>query len=77
MIGLFFVKNKGDTVTNYTQATACDTKRFAKFFHAMLDRGVYLAPSQYEALFLSLAHDEKTIEQTIHFAAAGFEAVVE
>ena len=77
MIGMFLVKEKGQPVTSYTQATACDTKRFAKFFHAMLDRGVYLAPSQYEALFLSLAHDEKMIEQTIDSAAAGFEAVVE
>jgi len=65
MLGLFFVKNGGDVVTDYAQATGCDTQRFAKFFHAMLDGGVYLAPSQYEALFLSLAHDDKAVEQTI------------
>src|SRR5205823_5933856 len=57
MIGMFFVKEKGQPVTDYAQATASDTQRFAKFFHAMLERGVYLAPSQYETLFLSLAHD--------------------
>jgi glutamate-1-semialdehyde 2,1-aminomutase len=76
MLGLFFVKQKGDAVTNYAQATKCDTERFAKFFRAMLDRGVYLAPSQYEALFVSLAHDEKAIKATIKAAAASFKTLV-
>lgn len=72
MIGLFLVKTPGAPVTNYAQATASDTARFAKFFHAMLDRGVYLAPSQYEALFVSLAHDDDAIKATIKAAKESF-----
>jgi glutamate-1-semialdehyde 2,1-aminomutase len=75
MLGLFFVKNGGDVVTDYAQATGSDTQRFAKFFHAMLDAGVYLAPSQYEALFLSTAHDDKAIDQTIDAASGAFQAL--
>jgi glutamate-1-semialdehyde 2,1-aminomutase len=75
MIGLFFVKHAGDVVTDYAQATVCDTERFAKFFHAMLDGGVYLAPSQYEALFIGLSHDEKAIEQTIRAAANALKSI--
>ena len=59
-------------VTNYTQATASDTKRYAAFFHAMLRRGVYLAPSQFEAAFVSTAHTEQDIDRTIGVAAAAF-----
>ena len=65
------------TVTNYTEATACDTKAFATFFHAMLDGGVYLAPSQFEALFVGLAHDDAAIEATIQAARNAFAAVAE
>jgi glutamate-1-semialdehyde 2,1-aminomutase len=72
MINPFFVAEAGQPVTNYTEATACDTQRFAKFFHAMLDRGVYLPPSQYEAWFVGLAHDDAAIEETIKAAAAAF-----
>jgi glutamate-1-semialdehyde 2,1-aminomutase len=59
-------------VTNYKEATACDTARFAKFFHAMLARGVYLPPSQYEAWFVGCAHDDRAIDATIEAAAASF-----
>jgi glutamate-1-semialdehyde 2,1-aminomutase len=59
-------------VTNYTQATASDTKRYAAFFHAMLRCGVYLAPSQFEAAFVSTAHTEQDIDRTIGVAAAAF-----
>ncbi|MBI1369981.1 MAG: glutamate-1-semialdehyde 2,1-aminomutase [Planctomycetes bacterium] len=52
-------------VKNYDEATASDTKRFASFFGAMLDHGVTLPPSQYEAWFVSLAHDDEAITQTI------------
>jgi glutamate-1-semialdehyde 2,1-aminomutase len=75
MLGLFFVRNAGDVVTDYAQATACDTQRFAKFFHAMLDGGVYLAPSQFEALFISLSHDEEVIEQTVNAARTAFKSI--
>jgi glutamate-1-semialdehyde 2,1-aminomutase len=47
----------------------CDRDRFARYFHGMLDRGVYLAPSQFEAGFLSLAHTEEQINETVAAAA--------
>jgi glutamate-1-semialdehyde 2,1-aminomutase len=75
MIGLFFVKEAGKQVLNFADATDSDTDRFAKFFHAMLDAGVYLAPSQYEALFVGLAHDDEAIERTIDAASKAFRAV--
>jgi glutamate-1-semialdehyde 2,1-aminomutase len=75
MIGLFFVTEPGKPVLNFADATASDTERYAKFFHAMLDQGVYLAPSQYEALFVGLAHDDEAIEKTIDAAAKAFKAV--
>jgi glutamate-1-semialdehyde 2,1-aminomutase len=55
-------------VTDYASAKTCDTKRYAKFFHAMLERGVYLAPSQFEVGFMSLAHSEEDIEATLRAA---------
>jgi glutamate-1-semialdehyde 2,1-aminomutase len=75
MIGLFFVTEPGKPVLNFADATASDTERYAKFFHAMLDQAVYLAPSQYEALFVGLAHDDEAIEKTIDAAAKAFKAV--
>jgi glutamate-1-semialdehyde 2,1-aminomutase len=56
-------------VVDYASAKTSDTKRYAKFFHAMLNRGVYLAPSQFEVGFLSLAHTETDIEETLRAAA--------
>ena len=75
MLCPFFVKESGQQVTNYAEATNCDTERFAKFFHAMLDRGVYLPPSQYEAWFVGLAHDDATIDRTIKAAAGALKAL--
>ena len=46
-------------------AAASDTDRFAKYFHGMLARGVYVAPSQFEALFVSLAHGDEEIDETV------------
>jgi glutamate-1-semialdehyde 2,1-aminomutase len=65
MFGMFFSTEKVDT---YAQALACDTAAFNRFFHAMLERGVYLAPSAFEAGFMSGAHDEATIMATIEAA---------
>ncbi len=62
-------------VTNYEQATACDTKAFSRFFGVMLDEGVVLPPSQFEAWFMSTAHDDAAIEQTIAAAEKAFAAV--
>jgi glutamate-1-semialdehyde 2,1-aminomutase len=71
MITPFFTSNP---VTNYDEATSCDTEAFARFFGAMLDGGVTLPPSQYEAWFLSTAHDEQAIEQTLEAAKPAFAA---
>jgi glutamate-1-semialdehyde 2,1-aminomutase len=75
MIGLFFVKKAGDKVTNYQKATSGDTAAFGKFFHAMLDGEVYLAPSMFEAIFLGTAHTAESIEQTIGAAGVAFKVV--
>ncbi|WP_313401943.1 glutamate-1-semialdehyde 2,1-aminomutase [Stenotrophomonas sp.] len=72
MFGLFFTSEKVET---YAQATACDIKAFNVFFHAMLERGVFLAPSAYEAGFLSSAHDDAVIEATLVAAREAFKVV--
>jgi glutamate-1-semialdehyde 2,1-aminomutase len=77
MLTPFFVRTQGDHVTNFAEATAGDTAAYATFFHAMLDNGVFLAPSQYEAMFVSLAHTDKIIEQTIDAAEIAFKAVAQ
>jgi len=71
MFGLYFA----DAVpANYAQIMATDKARFNAFFHAMLDRGVYLAPSAYEAGFVSAAHDDAVIEATVAAARDAFAA---
>ncbi len=55
-------------VTDWESAKRSDTKRFGEFFHFMLDRGIYLAPSQFEAGFVSTAHTERDIAQTVDTA---------
>ncbi|MGB0561298.1 MAG: glutamate-1-semialdehyde 2,1-aminomutase [Spirulinaceae cyanobacterium] len=62
MFGLFFQANP---VHNYDQAKASDLEKFARYHRGMLEQGVYLAPSQFEAGFTSLAHTDEDIEQTI------------
>ncbi|HXI16608.1 MAG TPA: aspartate aminotransferase family protein, partial [Chloroflexota bacterium] len=52
-------------VTDYASAKRSDTARYARFFHAMLDRGIYVAPSQFEAAFVSLAHTDTDIDATL------------
>lgn len=56
-------------VRNYTEARRSDTGRYARYFHAMLERGVYLAPSQFEAAFVSLAHTEADLDEAARAAA--------
>ena len=63
MFGLFFSAEA--KVENFQQATQCDVERFKKFFHAMLDEGIYLAPSAYEAGFVSSAHTDRDIKNTL------------
>jgi glutamate-1-semialdehyde 2,1-aminomutase len=67
MFGLFFTHEK---VHSYAQATAADTALFNRFFHGMLERGVYLAPSAFEAGFLSSAHSDEDIAATLDAARA-------
>lgn len=55
-------------VTDYVSAKMADTQQYARFFHGMLESGIYLAPSQFEALFISLAHTESQVSQTIESA---------
>lgn len=57
---------------NFAEVKECDAKKFATFFHAMLSRGIYLAPSMFEAGFISAAHTPKIIEETITAARAAF-----
>ncbi len=64
-----------DPVTDWTTADKSDRNLFGKFFHSMLDQGVYLAPSQFEAGFVSLAHSDEIIDRTINAARVAFEAI--
>ena len=66
LAGLFF---RPDPVTDYAEAQAADAAAYARFFHGMLDRGVYLAPSAFETMFPSLAHTDDDIARTIECAA--------
>ncbi len=65
MFGMFFT---GEEVHNYDDAKKADTAKFARFHRGMLERGVYLAPSQYEAGFTSIAHTDEDIKQTLAVA---------
>jgi len=69
MVTLFF---QTGPVTDYASASRSDTRAYARFFHAMLERGVYLAPSQFETLFVSLAHTPEQVDQTIAAAEEAF-----
>jgi glutamate-1-semialdehyde 2,1-aminomutase len=70
MFGFFFSEEK--TISNFAQVCACDVEKFKKFFHLMLQQGIYLAPSSFEAGFLSLAHTDKDIEDTLMAAKKAF-----
>jgi glutamate-1-semialdehyde 2,1-aminomutase len=70
MFGLFFTD--APRVTSYAQAIGCDVERFKRFFHGMLAEGVYLAPSAFEAGFVSAAHTDELIDATIAAAARVF-----
>jgi glutamate-1-semialdehyde 2,1-aminomutase len=69
MLCTFFTEGP---VTDYASARRADTRAYAAFFHAMLARGVYLAPSQFETMFVSLAHEPAEIESTVAAAEAAF-----
>lgn len=70
MWGIFF--SDEEKIINYQQVMQCDTERFAKFFHGMLAEGVYLAPASYEAGFMSAAHTDQDITDTLDAAERVF-----
>lgn len=70
MFGLFFTEEKN--ITSFAQVMACNQAYFKRFFHAMLEQGVYLAPSAFEAGFVSIAHDDDAIKKTISAAEIVF-----
>ena len=70
MFGLFFTDKT--PVRYFREVMVCDVERFKRFFHGMLEHGIYLAPSAFEAGFISIAHEESDIEQTIAAARAVF-----
>jgi glutamate-1-semialdehyde 2,1-aminomutase len=72
MITVFFGEGP---VVDFASAKASDTRRFGRFFHAMLERGVYLPPAQFEAAFVSLAHGDAEIDLTVRAAAEAFRQV--
>jgi glutamate-1-semialdehyde 2,1-aminomutase len=70
---LFFADQ---SVRDYEGAKKSDTRRFAAFFAEMLDRGIFLAPSQFEALFVSAAHSEVDIDRTIEACGESLKAIL-
>ena len=73
MWGVFF--SEEEHIVNYQQVMQCDTQRFAKFFHGMLEQGVYLAPASYEAGFMSAAHTDDDIQFTLDAAEKVFKTL--
>lgn len=61
--------------SNYETMRRADTELYARFFHSLLEQGVYLAPSQFEAAFTSSAHDDRALEITIQAASRAFESL--
>ncbi|WP_421722652.1 glutamate-1-semialdehyde 2,1-aminomutase [Alloalcanivorax xenomutans] len=74
MFGLFFTEQT--RISRFSDVMACDKERFQRFFHAMLDRGIYLAPSAFEAGFVSIAHSDEDIDATIKAAREAFAALL-
>src|SRR5210317_1626738 len=72
MFGLFFAERP---VTSFAEVTACDEAIFKRFFHLMLDRGAYLAPSMYEAGFVSSTHSDQVIDDTLTAARESLQAL--
>lgn len=73
MFGIYFA---ADVPGGYADVMACDIERFKRFFHAMLERGIYLAPSAYEAGFVSITHDDSIIAATIAAAEQVFAEIL-
>ena len=74
MFGLFFTEQA--QVTRFSEVNNCDQDRFKRFFHAMLNEGVYLAPSAFEAGFVSAAHNQTAIQATLGAAERAFGSII-
>ena len=74
MMGVAFADKP---VGSFTDARSCDHAMYARFFHAMLDRGVFLPPSGYEAMFVSSSHDDDTVDHILGAAVEAFALVAE
>ena len=73
MMTLFFTEEK---VNNFNSAVKSDTKLYGKYFHEMLNRGIYLPPAQFEALFVSTAHSEEDLDKTIKANYESMKAII-
>jgi len=73
MFGLFFTE--ADSVSSFDQVMECDQERFKKFFHGMLEQGVYMAPSAFEAGFISCMHTDEEIQKTVAAAEVVFQNI--
>jgi glutamate-1-semialdehyde 2,1-aminomutase len=73
MFGLFFTAEP--QVSRFAQVMQCDQNLFKRFFHAMLEQGVYLAPSAFEAGFVSSAHNDEDLDKTLDVAEAVFKGL--
>jgi glutamate-1-semialdehyde 2,1-aminomutase len=66
MFGFYFLTEKGAAITDWASAKQnAHTQRYGRFFHAMLERGVYFAPSQFEAAFMSTGHGPEETDETL------------
>ena len=74
MFGIFFSEKD---VENYEDAEACDQEAFKVWFHSMLEQGIYLAPSQFETIFMSMAHSDEDIAKTIAAVDVSMKAVAD
>lgn len=70
MFGFFFTEQ--ESISSFEQVTACDVERFQRFYHGMLEQGVYFAPSAYETAFISSAHGDAEINATLDAAEKVF-----
>ena len=71
MFGIFFSERE---ISNFDDSAAANQELFRKFFLSMLENGVYIAPSQFETLFMSAVHTDEDLEKTISAAKIAFEA---
>ena len=69
------IRRNEESITRFEQVTACDMDTYRRFYHGMLEAGVYLAPSAYEAGFVSSAHTDAVIDATLDASARVFNSI--